>query len=377
MYYKPLGLLTLEQVHNFSLGFYGVGVLCAFGLLFGRGYSALFVFLLGMGLAFGYSYAPVSFKNRGLGDAVVFLCFGPLLVAAAALSMVGYVPLSCLLFSVPLALITNAILHTNNARDMETDKAAGAATLALKIGLDKSLQLHVALLLAPFLLALFLAVLYSYSITIVFFSFPIAIDLVRDFKDYLNKKREPVMCMRLLPQKVAQFGLWFGLLLIGGLLDHKTLARSLLGLLFCLGGANNMYTFPVQSKLVHNRINLVTGVFDLDVPVVVTNILLIGSSVGQIVATMGFIANFKPVACAWVMLMFLIVVTPIVHNFWSYDPDPAAPASQSANAERLKNDGSLAVSYVPTFPTAFDQEFVQFFKNICILGGLAVFIAYQ
>lgn len=368
------GLLTQEDVYNFSVGCYVAGMLCGVGLMFCQGFSALFLFLFGMGLAFGYSYTPVSFKNRGFGDVVIFLCFGPLLVSVASLSMVGYVPISVILFSLPPALITNGILHANNARDMESDKAAGATTLAVKIGLDDSFKVHIALLGIPYVICFFLFLLYSYSIVIILFSLPIAVDLVRDFKDFINKKRDAKLCMRLLPQKVAQFGLWFGLLLIGGVLDSKSLARCLLGLLFCLGGANNFYTFPLQARLVHNRVNLLTGVVDVQVPEAVTICMLAAASFIQITASMGFIANFNPVLCAWLMMLFLIGITPIVHNFWSYDPDPVTVTAEN---ERLKNDGSLAAGYVPTFPTAFDQEFVQFWKNICIIGGLAVFLAYQ
>ena len=38
---------------------------------------------LGATLALGYSVAPIGLKARGLGDATIFLCFGPLLVCGA------------------------------------------------------------------------------------------------------------------------------------------------------------------------------------------------------------------------------------------------------------------------------------------------------
>lgn len=370
-------LLQPSQILAFAQGFFAFGTLCGFYFLVIRGVAVLIVFLLGVGLAVGYSYAPVALKYKGWGDVVIFLCFGPLLVAGASIAMVGSVYLSVVLFSISPALITNGILHANNARDMRADKAVGATTLALTLGLEKSFQLHIALMGVPFAWSILLALAYSYSLVIVLVAFPIAIDLVKDFQDHLLKRRDEAACMRLLPQKVAQFGLWFGLLVMGGLLSYKALARSLLALLFCLGGSNNFYTFPVQARLVHNRINYLASVFTptvaAPVPRRVTDGMLLFASLVQIITAMGFIAGIAAVECAWVMLLFIIAITPVVHHFWSYDPHPAHPK----NSDSLKGDGHLSNEYVRTFPNTFDGEFVQFWKNVCVAGGLAVFLAYQ
>jgi hypothetical protein len=56
---------------------------------------------------------------------------------------------------------------------------------------------------------------------------------------------------------------------------------------------------------------------------------------------------------------------------WTIDDDtvatlrPALPASVAA-AQRVH----------PTFPTEFDSEFVHFFKNVQIIGGLVVYLVY-
>lgn len=39
-----------------------------------------------------------------------------------------------LLYAIPLALNTEAILHSNNARDLEEDKKSGIVTLAMYLG---------------------------------------------------------------------------------------------------------------------------------------------------------------------------------------------------------------------------------------------------
>ena len=53
--------------------------------------------------------------------------------------------------AVPLGLITDSILHANNARDIETDKRAGISTFAMKIGIKRSVYLYCMELIIPYL----------------------------------------------------------------------------------------------------------------------------------------------------------------------------------------------------------------------------------
>lgn len=66
----------------------------------------------------------------------MFLCFGPLLALATGLALGA--DLSAmrlpLLLSLPPALLACGILHANNARDIAADRAAGADTLAQRLG---------------------------------------------------------------------------------------------------------------------------------------------------------------------------------------------------------------------------------------------------
>lgn len=117
-------------------------------------FSPLTSFLLlvssGVFLAYGYTGWPLYLKYRRLGDVAIFICFGPLLVEGAFFVQTGRLSWEALAYSIPLGLLTENILHANNARDIEIDLHAGAHTLANTIGFAASYRLFQALYFAGF-----------------------------------------------------------------------------------------------------------------------------------------------------------------------------------------------------------------------------------
>jgi len=85
---------------------------------------------------FLYSWDPLSLKGHGLGELTVFVMFGPVLalgVNVAVLGVEGIEPIT-LWYSVPLGLLTAAVLFANNIRDIKADARAGKITLAIVLG---------------------------------------------------------------------------------------------------------------------------------------------------------------------------------------------------------------------------------------------------
>lgn len=150
------------------------------------GAALAWVVAAGAALGAGYSIAPVGFKRRGLGDVVVLTVFGPLMTAGTQLVLAGTVTAAAALFTLPCALLTTAILHANNARDVDADAAVGNVTLANRLGPGASLALFVALMLTPFPLAAVAlravaahpAAAFAPALVL-----PLALDAVRDFRN--------------------------------------------------------------------------------------------------------------------------------------------------------------------------------------------------
>lgn len=77
-----------------------------------------------------YTGGPLHLKYRALGEPLIFLVFGPVLMLGAAYAHTGQLEPRALLASLPIGFATTAVLLGNNIRDRQEDAAAGIRTLA-------------------------------------------------------------------------------------------------------------------------------------------------------------------------------------------------------------------------------------------------------
>ena len=139
---------------------------------------------------------------------VILITFGPLAVMFAHAVQVGYLSVSPLLYAMPLALSTEAILHSNNTRDMESDRQAGIVTLAILIGPAFSYVLYTVLLFLPYLIFCVLATRYTISMALPLLTIPMAFSLERQFRSQSFNK---------IPQRTAKLNLLLGLFYVFGI----------------------------------------------------------------------------------------------------------------------------------------------------------------
>lgn len=139
---------------------------------------------------------------------MILITFGPLAVMFAHAVQVGYLSVSPLLYAIPLALSTEAILHSNNTRDMESDRQAGIVTLAILIGPAFSYILYTVLLFLPYLIFCVLATRYTISMALPLLTIPMAFSLERQFRSQSFNK---------IPQRTAKLNLLLGLFYVFGI----------------------------------------------------------------------------------------------------------------------------------------------------------------
>jgi 1,4-dihydroxy-2-naphthoate octaprenyltransferase len=116
--------------------------------------------LMAAGAALGifYTVPPIGLKYRALGDIAVFLAFGPLMALGAYYVQTSQLSWMPVWLSLPIGLLTIAILHGNNYRDIAEDRAAGYHTVASLLGPRGSAYYYVVLLAGAYLsVALFVA----------------------------------------------------------------------------------------------------------------------------------------------------------------------------------------------------------------------------
>ncbi|MDR7537752.1 MAG: 1,4-dihydroxy-2-naphthoate polyprenyltransferase [Armatimonadota bacterium] len=128
------GLLPARWVLLGSYASFGLAALAGLYLVALRGWPVLVAGLLSISAAVAYTASPLRLGYRGLGDLLVFIFFGVVAVVGSDYVQTGAVRAPAALASVPVGLLTTAILVANNLRDIETDRAAGKRTLAVRVG---------------------------------------------------------------------------------------------------------------------------------------------------------------------------------------------------------------------------------------------------
>lgn len=212
--------VSKEGVITLSLLCYLTAVAVAFPILKESSSSQVLpVFVFGMLLAYFYTATPVSLKYHGLGDVTIFLCFGPLLMQCSCLILTGEMNNSLYLYSVPIGLITENILHANNIRDIKADSAAGIKTLAMLLGFDNSCTLYTGFFIASFLSALYISLVHHWGCALSLLTLPLAVSLSAACKS--GK-------LAGLPEETAKMHSVFGLLLLAGIYFTEGGALSLL-----------------------------------------------------------------------------------------------------------------------------------------------------
>ncbi len=176
------------------------------------------VILAGAFLGLFYTMPPIGLKYRALGDIAVFLAFGPLMALGTWMIQTQQ-PFSWepVLASIPLGLLTIAILHANNYRDIEDDRRAGYVTMAGLLGPQGSAYYYAFLVIAAYVsLGLVVAVgfLTPWAL-LAFLSLPWAI---QNIKIALKPQRVAFFFLDLL---TAQLHMFFGLFMTAGLIADR------------------------------------------------------------------------------------------------------------------------------------------------------------
>jgi 1,4-dihydroxy-2-naphthoate octaprenyltransferase len=158
---RPLkeGLITIRQVFVAAIVCFALGSGIGLYLVAERGIIILWLGIFSVLAGWFYTAGPVAFAYVGLGEVIVFIFMGPIMVLGSYFVQAQTMPLSVLLASFPLGLIVAAILHANNMRDFADDLAKGKRTLANLLGRAMSKREYEILTLGCWVLLVLLVVI--------------------------------------------------------------------------------------------------------------------------------------------------------------------------------------------------------------------------
>lgn len=111
------------------------GALIGLALLAHSGPLLLWIGVSGVLAAIAYTAGPFPLAYNGLGEVAAGVFMGPLMVLGAYYVMARAYDPTPVLAALPVALMVAAILHANNIRDYDADKAVNKRTLAVIFGM--------------------------------------------------------------------------------------------------------------------------------------------------------------------------------------------------------------------------------------------------
>ena len=152
------GILDASIMARLGISLLAVAAVCGMFLLMMKGVTVLWFGLAGVVLGVLYSVGPVKLSTLGVGETAVAVAFGILPVAGAAWLQGASLNTALLLFAIPVSAWVAAILLINEVPDIDADAATGKRTLPVRMGLNGTAVLYLAIHLAAFAAVVLLTV---------------------------------------------------------------------------------------------------------------------------------------------------------------------------------------------------------------------------
>ena len=147
-----MGLISAKGMLTVSLVSFALSAVVGVPLILRAGINILWLGLIGFVSGFFYTAPPFRFASRkGLGELLIGLNFGPLMVVGSALVQTQEVLPEALLAGIPIGLLVAAIVYMNEFPDHDGDKATGKDTLIVVFGPEKARMGYVLLVAGAFI----------------------------------------------------------------------------------------------------------------------------------------------------------------------------------------------------------------------------------
>jgi 1,4-dihydroxy-2-naphthoate octaprenyltransferase len=202
------GLISPEAVRTATGVTFGLAALVGGYLIWIGGWPIVAIGVASILSGLAYTGGPYPLGYNGLGDVFVFIFFGLVAVTGTYYVQALEWSTSALIASIPVGLLSTAILVVNNYRDIDTDRVAGKRTLAVRLGRMATRWQYVLLVLGAYAVPVAQWVIVGERswILLPLASLPLAAFCVRDLWQKSGPALNPVLA------KTAQLLALFGVL---------------------------------------------------------------------------------------------------------------------------------------------------------------------
>lgn len=207
------GLIRPKAMRNAGVASLVLGALSGLYPVWCGGWPVLICGAIGVVGAGCYTTGFFPYKYIGLGSILVFFLMGLLMVLPAWYIQGGTGVWIPLFGSLPISFLVMAILHGNELRDIEFDRKTGISTLAMRLGLKRSIVLYKTLFTLAYvsLIVLVCTKIFSPYALLPLLILPMIIKRLRK----LHVQSDPVL-IRWLAKQTGKLHFLFGTLLVIG-----------------------------------------------------------------------------------------------------------------------------------------------------------------
>ncbi len=215
-----MGLVNMKQMKTAALISLSLASLIGIYLYTVAGIWIMYLAFFGLLSAVFYTAKPIALKYKALGDIQVIISFGLGMTLGAYIvqtKQFSYLPL---IFAIPIGLLIDAILHSNNIRDIKFDGKFGVKTLPILVGEKVSIKLFYVMVLGAYLALVIFVVLkmLPWFALLALITLPLALKIVKMSDGFPSESRARFEYGTKHIMMTAQLNMMFGLTLVLGLL---------------------------------------------------------------------------------------------------------------------------------------------------------------
>ena len=194
--YLTSGQATPTQLLRVVLVLLGMAAAMGMIVFLVRGIAVFGWILTALVIGVSYSGGPLKLGFRGLGELVIFLMFGPLLMTGVYFAVTGSVSSKILWLSSAVGLLVTNIVYSHSVLDAIPDQKMGKKTMAHLMGGPKGqIALSAFINAVPYLLVLAAVLLgqLHWAYLLVLLVFPVSMWLVGSLYHFVNHQEVPIV----------------------------------------------------------------------------------------------------------------------------------------------------------------------------------------
>lgn len=145
-------LLSPQQTYSYGIILLIFAIVIGCYLIIKTGFTLFWIGLIGILSGYFYSAPPLFLNGKGLGELLVGLNFGILMVLGAYYTQTQQINMIVLCISLPISLLVTAILYINEFPDYLADQQVGKNTLVVRLGRKRACSVYNGLILINFIM---------------------------------------------------------------------------------------------------------------------------------------------------------------------------------------------------------------------------------